>query len=397
MTGDIQIYGGIGRERNEVSFDNVKAQIDANKSATNLAVHIVSPGGDVFEGEAIYNLLKNSGKPVTTYIEGTCASIATLIALAGEKIVMNETGRFMIHNPKISGLNTQADARDLQHIGMQLDKIKTLLIDVSAKKTGIPKEELWKLYDNETWMTSAEAKQRGFVDELQDAIKAVAKVDLTHYHMKDSLFTRIDNKLKAVMSFLRFKNEFNETLADGRVITVMSEDEDWTGKQVIYTETGESLEAGEYQLATGKMFTVDGNSTITTTMDPEPGAEEQPKENEQTEVQPSPEEMKQIEELKAQLAEMTAAKEAAEAALGAQATQTEQAKAKALKLENKFNDLSKDFLAMKEETSKTIGDTSEPGKGKLSIKNTAKEEPRDEMGDFALQFYKNRNLIKDED
>lgn len=389
MTGDIQIYGGIGRERNEVSFDNVKAQIDANKSATELAVHIVSPGGDVFEGEAIYNLLKNAGKPVTTYIEGTCASIATLIALAGDKIVMNETGRFMIHNPKISGLNTQADARDLQHIGMQLDKIKTLLIDVSAKKTGISKEELWTLYDNETWMTSAEAKQKGFVDELQDAIKAVAKVDLTHYQMKDSLLTRFDNRLKAIMSFLRFKNEFNETLADGRPITVMSEDEDWTGKQVIYTDTGENLEPGDYQLATGKIFSVGDGSVITTVTESVPSAEA-PTE--------SPEDMKKIEELTAQLAEVTAAKEAAEAALAGQAAQTKQATAQASRLENKFNELSKEFIALKEETSKTMGDTSAPGKGKMVIKNsTPVDDNYDPMFEEAKKYFKNRNIITDED
>lgn len=393
MTGDIQIYGGIGRERNEVSFDNVKAQIDANKSATELAVHIVSPGGDVFEGEAIYNLLKNAGKPVTTYIEGTCASIATLIALAADpgKLFMNKTGRFMIHNPKISGLNTQADARDLQHIGMQLDKIKTLLIDVSAKRTGISKEELWTLYDNETWMTADEAEQRGFVDKTIDAIKAVAKVDLTHYHMKDqSLFTRFDNKLKAIMSFLRLKNEFTETLADGTTIVVMSDDEDWTGKQVIY-EDGTPLPDGNHTLATGKIITVGGGVIAEV-------KEAAPTDDANKDQQPSPEDMKQIEDLKAQLAEALAGKEAAEAALGTAKTATDQAKASATRLENKFNELSKEFLELKTTTSKTIGDTTPPGKGKMAIKNsTPVDDNYDPMWDEAKKYFKNRNIINDED
>ena len=195
MTGHIQIYGGIGTERNETSFENVKSQLDAEKGSEELAVHIMSPGGDVFEGEGIYNLLKNANKPITTYIEGTCASIATLIAAAGDKIVMNRTGRFMIHNPKISGLNSQADARDLRHVANQLDKIKTLLIDVYDRKTTLGKPKLWELYDNETWYTADEAKTAGFVDEVVDAIKAVAKVDFKHYNeMKnEGLWKKIQN------------------------------------------------------------------------------------------------------------------------------------------------------------------------------------------------------------
>lgn len=382
MTGDIQIYGGIGRERSEISFDSVKSQLDANKTATELAVHIVSPGGDVFEGEAIYNLLKNSGKKITTYIEGTCASIATLIALAGERIVMNKTGRFMIHNPKISGLNTQADARDLQHISMQLDKIKTLLIDVSAKKTGMTQEKLWALYDNETWLTADEAVTMGFVDETVDAIKAVAKVDLKHYKMKDkTVWDRITN----LFSLRKFKNEFTETLADGRSIIVMSDDEDWTGKQVIY-EDGSPLEPGDYTLASGKVISVGDNTTISEVKEAAPAAEK-PKEE-------SPEDMKQLEELKAQLAEMTAAKEAAEAALGQQQALTQQATAKAVRFENRIAQLEKDFMALKAEASKTFGDTSEPGKGPV-FKN-AGEQKVDPMGDFAREFYKNRNVISNE-
>lgn len=382
MTGDIQIYGGIGRERSEISFDNVKSQLDANKTATELAVHIVSPGGDVFEGEAIYNLLKNSGKKITTYIEGTCASIATLIALAGERIVMNKTGRFMIHNPKISGLNTQADARDLQHISMQLDKIKTLLIDVSAKKTGMTQEKLWDLYDKETWLTADEAVTMGFVDETVDAIKAVAKVDLKHYKMKDkTVWDRITN----LFSLKKFKNEFTETLADGRSIIVMSDDEDWTGKQVIY-EDGTPLEPGDYTLASGKVISVGENTTISEVKEAAPAAEK---------TEESPENMKQLEELKAQLAEALAAKEAAEAALGQQQAQAKEAQAKAVKFENRINQLEKDFLLLKEETSKTMGDTTPPGKGPV-IKNVTKEQNVDPMGDFAMQFYKNRNVISNE-
>lgn len=361
MTGDVNIYGGIGTERNEVSFESVKNQIDSQSDATELAVHIVSPGGDVFEGEAIYNLLKNSGKKITTYIEGTCASIATLIALAGDTIKMNRTGRFMVHNPKISGLNTQADARDLQHISMQLNKIKTLLIDASAKKTGLSTAKLWELYDNETWLTADEAKQMGFVDEVEDALRAVAKVDLKKMHMKDqSIWKRIQN----LFSLAKFKNEFTETLADNRRIVIMSEGDDWTGAQVML-ETGEMLEPGDHPLANGKVISVDEMGVIQQVTEAQPQDENQPQEEQQQE---SPEDMKKIEELEAKLAEALAGKQAAEAALAESKTAETTATNKAMKIENRLGQLEKEFIKLKEEAMQTVGDTTPPGDGPV-IKN----------------------------
>lgn len=389
MTGDIQIFGAIGQERNEISFENVKSQIDAVKGSSELALHIWTPGGDVMEGEAIYNLLKNTGKKITTYIEGTCASIGSLIALAGDHIVMNETGRFMVHNPKISGLNTQADARELQHISMQLNKIKTLLIDVSAKKTGMSNEKLWALYDNETWLTAAEAKKMGFVDEIGDAIKAVAKVDLKHFHMKDkTVIQKLIAKIQNVLSVI--KNEFNETLADGTAIRVMSDDEDWTGKQVTY-EDGTPLPAGEHTLATGKILVVGPNATIAEVREAAP-TDEQPKEN-----QESPEDMKQIEDLKAQLAEALAGKEAAEAALNTQQAQAQQAQARATKFQNRVTEVEKELIEIKAEVSKTIGDTTPPSKGPVIKNSTPVGDNFDPMWDEAKKYFKNRNIIQNED
>lgn len=393
MTGHVQIYGGIGTERNEIGFDNVKAQLDAEKASTDLAVHIVSPGGDVFEGEAIYNLLVNAGKPITTYVEGTCASIATLIAAAGDKIVMNRTGRFMIHNPKISGLNSQADARDLRHVANQLDKIKTLLIDVYDRKTTLGKPKLWELYDNETWYTADEAKQAGFVDEVVDAIKAVAKVDLKKYHMKNqTIWTKIQN----LLNLAKLSNEMMETLSDDRVIVVQTEDEDWTGKPVFY-EDGTPLPPGTYQLKSGKTFSVAEEGVIETVQ-----AQAEPEQSqEQTTEKPAeaetPDPMKENESLKAQLAEALAANQALQAQVAQSQGETKQAKADTLKIQNRLSMIEKDFMELKTEASKTFGDTSEPKKGPV-IKNVGKkDEQYDPMGEEFRKHLKNRNLIHDED
>lgn len=378
MAGHIFIYGGIGLDvrQHEISAQDVRNQLDENKNESELVVHIISPGGDVFEGEAIYNALKNTGKTITTNIEGTCASIATLIAAAGDKIIMNKTARFMIHNPKITGMQSAADSRDLRHVADQLDQIKTLLINVYLNKTGLGKEKLWELYDNETWLTADEAVKMGFIDEAVEAIKAVATVNLKNIKMTKNVtfWAKMQNALEA---FKNFKNAFTEALADGRVIVVESEDEDWTGKKVTL-EDGTPLPAGEHELASGKKISVDDQGTITSVTEAEPPADKQ-----QTEDMDN-----KIKELEAQLAEAKNAKEVAEANAK---TQVAAAEAKATKFENRVAGIEKEFLKFKEEASKTMGDTSELPKGPV-FKNADKEQKSDPMGDMALQFYKNRNL-----
>lgn len=329
MTGDIFIFGPIGTQRGEVSFENVQTQIAENKSASELGVHIISPGGDVFEGEAIYNALKNAGKKITVYIEGTCASIATLIAGAGDKVIMNKTARFMIHNPQVTGLQGPADSRQLRHVATQLDKIKGLLIGVWDKKTSIGQAKLWELYDNETWLTADEAMQMGFIDESVDAIKAVASVNLNHLNKmnEQSLLKTLVQGIKNLI--VKVTNQYEETLEDGTKVMVMSEDGDFAGKQILY-EDGTPVPAGEHKLTSGKILVVGPDSTITEVKEPEPV------DNSQIE-----EDMKKDEEianLKAQLAE---AKAQAEAAKVAMSTEVQETKAQIQNLVNKFSEMEK--------------------------------------------------------
>lgn len=378
MTGDIFIYGGIGTLNGEVSFENVKNQIAENKAADSLTLHIISPGGDVFEGYSIYNALRNTGKKITTHIEGTCASIATLIAGAGDNIIMNKTAQFMIHNPKVSGFNRDADSKELRNVANQLDQIKTLLIDVYDRKTSLGKEKLWELYDNETWLTADQAKQMGFIDESVDAIKAVAKINLPKIQNEMKETSQLQGLITRMTNFFKFKNEMTETLEDGTIVIVMSEDGDFTGKQIIY-ESGEPVPAGEHKLASGKILVVDANSTITE-------VKEAVVDN--TEVQQEMEKDKEIENLKAQLAEAQAKASQSEASVTT-------AKAESAKFKNQITGLEKQFLELKEEMTKTFGDQSSPARGP-AFKNAKDNVKVDHMGDFALKYYRNNNMIANE-
>lgn len=376
MTGDIFIYGGIGTGPGEVSFENVKGQIAQNKDAESLTLHIISPGGDVFEGYSIYNALLNTGKDITTQIEGTCASIATLLAGAGKKIIMNKTAQFMIHNPKVSGFNRDADSKELRNVANQLDQIKTLLIDVYDRKTNLGKEKLWELYDNETWLTADQAQQMGFIDESVNAIKAVAKINLPKItsEMKDT--SMLQGLIKRFSNLLKFKNEMTETLEDGTVVIVMTEDGDFTGKQVIY-EDGSPLEPNEYPLTGGRVLVVGEGSIITEVKEAEPV--------DNTEVEQEMKKDEEIANLKAQLAEAQA--KASEAV-----AQVTTAKAETVKFQNKLTGLEKDFLTLKEEVSKTIGDTTTLPKGPV-FKNAKDDEQYDPMGEELLKSLKQRNLV----
>lgn len=350
MQKDVFIYGYIGTGSGEVSIQAVKAQLSPD--ASEYVVHIVSGGGDVFEGYGIYNILKNTGKKITVHIEGLCASIATLIAGAGSKIIMNRTAEFMIHNPKISNLS--GDARIIRSVAEQLDKIKTLLIDVYERRTGLSKEKLWELYDNETWLTAAEARKMGFVDEDVDAIKAVAKVDNTKMEMEqkqNTMFDALSKKISNIFKALRFTNQVTETLEDGRKVIVMAEGDEWEGVQVML-EDGTPLEPGEYKLAGGKTITVDENSTIKQVVIAEPPADgKQDTEKEKEEMENA-----KIKELEAKIAELEQQK--AEAA-----SQASQAEARAAKFENSVKSLEKEFGSLKEALKKTVGDSTPPAGG----------------------------------
>lgn len=393
MTGHIYIYGEIGTKAGQVSQKYVKEQVDKSSGAEDYIVHIFSPGGDVFEGYGIYNVLKNdtAGKPVTAYIEGLCASIATLVVTAANKIIMNDTGQFIIHNPHISDL--KGDANVLRQVAGQLDQIKSILINAYVARTGLSFEQLSELYDNETCLTAAQAVEMGFIDESVERLKAVASLDLTKINMtasKPSILSGI-RKFFTPKAFEKFKNDFTETLADGRTIVVQSDTEDWTGKPVVFDD-GSKLPAGDYELATGKTFSVDESGVITGVTDPAAPAnqEEEPVEN------------KKIKELEEKLVEAQAALDAEKANLVASKKTEQTIEARLQRFEAKMKDnetLQSEYLKLKEkyaemeaEMKKTFGDKSEPAKGP-AFKNASDQQAVDPMGDELLRQFKSRGII----
>ena len=119
---------------------------------TDVNIHINSGGGDVFAGIAIYNILKNNSAQITTYVEGLAASAASIIALAGDIIVIPTFAQFMIYNPWTCAMG---DANDFRKTTDLLDQIALSLVNVymDNAQEGITEKQIRQMMDDETWMT----------------------------------------------------------------------------------------------------------------------------------------------------------------------------------------------------------------------------------------------------
>ena len=167
----LYLYGEISTESwwgDEVTPKEFKKDLDACSGP--LDVHINSGGGEVFAGQAIYNMLKRYDGDVTVYIDGLAASIASVIAMAGDRIVMPANALMMIHNAWTYGMGNRNDLRKLAD---ELEMLDGTIRDVYAARAGGEPQTFADYMDAETWFTAEEALEAGLVDEVE-ANKAVA-------------------------------------------------------------------------------------------------------------------------------------------------------------------------------------------------------------------------------
>lgn len=368
MTGHIFIEGEIG---SEVNVKSVRSDIANYPQATEWMVHINSGGGDVYEGYQIGTILKNL-KKTTAHIGSMCASIATYAALSCEHVIMNPHGDFMIHLPTgtISGT-----AEDLRKGAMQLDRIKSELISQYAPKVarkGVTSNQLSVMIDNETSMSPDEALAKGFIDEVRDKLKAVAKFTTKFKDMDNTvtreevegLFTKMGEKIDKF--FARFKNSVQIALADGSMASSDAATPEALAGSSITGADGSPLADGEYETADGYAITVKSGKVETyeplmaDKTNPDVAALE-----------------KKVADLTAQLATKTN-----------EATQAVQAQAK---IENQFN---ADFKNLKNELEeikkRTFGDSTPPATNPKFIDNGNVERPFDPMAELGDSFISSR-------
>jgi ATP-dependent Clp protease protease subunit len=180
--GEIYIYGDIGEdwfgEGNTAKgfADELKA-LGAIKT---LDVYINSPGGSVFEGVAIYNILLRHRARKVVHIDGLAASIASVIAMAGDEIVMARNSLMMIHNPW--GI-AMGEATDFRKMADSLDKIGGAITDTYVSRTGQSAEDVGAMMDAETWLNAEEAVAQGFADQVSEPmdVAAFAGLDVSKF------------------------------------------------------------------------------------------------------------------------------------------------------------------------------------------------------------------------
>ena len=190
---DIAIYDMIGEDPWSGGGWTARrmAGVLRNVAGRDVSVSINSPGGDVFEGIAIYNLLREHKARVDVRVMGLAASAASLIAMAGDQITMGRGAMLMVHNAwgvTVGNRHDMAAAIDV------LAPIDDAMADIYAARTGQPKKATAKLMDAETWMSSSQAVDGGFADGVMDDPPASdatsARADVAARHQLDTILAR---------------------------------------------------------------------------------------------------------------------------------------------------------------------------------------------------------------
>ena len=185
--GDITPYPWEG----DMSAYNLSKQLEEIGDVKQINVHINSYGGEVAEGLAIYNALRNHKAKVTTICDGFACSIASVIFMSGDNRVMNDSSLLMIHN---AWTFAEGNADQLRKQADDLEKINEASVKAYLSKVSITEEELKALMDNETWISPEDAVEYGFATDVkrddsdkpsQNARKKVQKMILNPYQMED--------------------------------------------------------------------------------------------------------------------------------------------------------------------------------------------------------------------
>ncbi len=176
-SAEIIIYSPIGESMWSDAISAKQFSEALNKldpSVDTLNVRINSPGGDVFDGVAIYNRLKQHKAKVVVHIDGLAASIASVIALAGDEIIIGDGALFMIHLPWTMAMGNRMEMENTINLLMDVEE---QLIGIYARKTGMGRSEIKKMLEAETWMDAEEAISKGFVDKMsEDSLPIAASV-----------------------------------------------------------------------------------------------------------------------------------------------------------------------------------------------------------------------------
>ncbi len=187
---DIYIYDEIGFYG--VTAKQFVSDLQALGEVKHINLHINSPGGSIFEGIAIFNALKYHPASITVHIDGVAASMASVIAMVGNPVIMPANSFMMIHKPwAVAG----GDADDMRDFAELLDKTEAVLIPAYAAKTGLTREVIAGMLKEETWMDGTQCVSLGFADQLIPAVQTMARIDSKRIEEYENMPENLRNML----------------------------------------------------------------------------------------------------------------------------------------------------------------------------------------------------------
>lgn len=183
----MRLYGEIGRQIDADLFAQELAALD--DMADTVHLHINSPGGDVVSGLSVVSAMRSMRAFIHVHVDGIAASMAAVIAIAGDKISMQDYAKMMIHNPYPSDESVEMNDKTRKALGSLTDTLATIL-----SRRGCDKDKIGSLMAAETWFTADEAKAAGLIDEIVTTPRKDEFKNLT----TTELLTRVANEYKPV-------------------------------------------------------------------------------------------------------------------------------------------------------------------------------------------------------
>ena len=172
---EIYIYSDIGYDwwLEKSTAQQFAEELNALGDVKYIDLHINSNGGDVFDGQAIHSLIRHNKAYVTAYVDGLAASIATVIAMGADKVVMPKNAMMMIHN---AWTGMYGNANDLRKMADDLDHINDSIVStyLAKAKDKTTEEEIRDLMDKESWLNADECLELGLCDEIAEPVKMAA-------------------------------------------------------------------------------------------------------------------------------------------------------------------------------------------------------------------------------
>lgn len=194
----LEIYGTIAEESwfdDDITPQMFRDELFAGHGP--VTIWINSPGGDCIAASQIYAMLMDYEDEVTVKIDGIAASAASVIAMAGTKVLMAPTAMMMIHNPSTGAYG---DHKDMEKVIKMLDEVKESIINAYEIRTDLSHAQLSHMMDETTWMNAKKAVELGFADALLEDVKRAVNVEAYSFSttsIENAIINKIAAKVKA--------------------------------------------------------------------------------------------------------------------------------------------------------------------------------------------------------